>query len=105
MKHTPHVLALVALVALSACTTTQGPPVGGGYKPGESAPSGISDSEAETLTAQYVDLKNQRTTLVNALATTSDPATRTRFTQSIDILNRHMQPLEYRLRAAGRPVP
>ncbi|MGE0333177.1 MAG: hypothetical protein AB7P37_21060 [Ramlibacter sp.] len=105
MKHIPHVLALLALAALSACTTTQGPPVGGGYKPGESAPARISEAEAETLTAQYLDLKNQRTTLVNAMATTSDPATRTRFSQSIDILNRDMQPLEYRLRSAGRPIP
>lgn len=106
MKYTPHVLALVVLASLAACTTTQGPPpVGGGYLPGQSAPAGISEAEAETLTIQYTDLKNQRTTMVNALNSTSDPASRARFAESVDILNRHMAPLEYRLRAAGRPVP
>lgn len=102
----PHILAVAALASLAACTTTQGPPpVGGGYLPGQSAPAGISESEAETLTTQYLDFKNQRTTMVNALNSTTDPAARARFAESVDILSRHMAPLEYRLRSAGRPVP
>ena len=102
----PRILALAALASMAACTTTQGPPpVGGGYLPGQSAPAGVSEAEAETLTAQYLDLKNQRMTLLTALNTTSDPATRARFAESVDILSRHMAPLEYRLRSAGRPVP
>ena len=105
MKHIPHVLALLAVAALSACNTTQGPPAGGGYKPGESAPARISEAEAETLTTQYLDLKGQRTTMVNALNATSDPAARSRYARAIDDLSRNMQPLEYRLRWAGRPVP
>ena len=105
MKYLSHALALAALAALSACTTTQGPPVGGGYKPGESAPVRISEAEAETLTTQYLDLKNQRTTMVNALNASADPAARSHYARAIDDLNRHMQPLEYRLRSAGRPSP
>ncbi len=101
----PHILAVAALASLAACTTTQGPPAGGGYKPGESAPARISEVEAETLTTQYLDLKSQRTTMVNALNSTGDPAARSRYAQAIDDLSRHMQPLEYRLRSAGRPVP
>lgn len=101
----PHILAAAALALLAGCATTQGPPVGGGYKPGESAPARISEVEAETLTTQYLDLKNQRTTMVNALNASADPAARSQYARAIDDLNRNMQPLEYRLRSAGRPIP
>lgn len=107
MKRLPsYVIGLSLLAALAACETTrtQGPTTWG-YKPGEAAPAGISEAEAETLTTQYLDLKNQRSTLETALPTINDPAARQRFVQSINTLNQHMAPLEYRLRAAGRPVP
>lgn len=105
MKYAPHAAALAALALLVGCATTQSPPSGGGYLPGQSAPAQISEAEAETLTTQYLDLKGQRTTMVNALNATGDPAARSRYAQAIDDLSRHMQPLEYRLRSAGRPVP
>ena len=105
MKHTPYAAAAVVLALLAGCATTQSPPSGGGYLPGQSAPANISEAEAETLTTQYLDLKNQRTTMLNALNSTSDPGARARFAQAVDDLNRNMQPLEYRLRSAGRPLP
>ena len=105
MKHTTVLsLAVAALLAACSATTTQGP-AGWGYQPGQTAPTRISEAEAETLTTQYLDFKNQRTTLENALRTTTDPSARSRFAQSINTLNQHMAPLEYRLRSAGRPVP
>ena len=101
-----HAIALIALAALAGCATTapQGP-ASWGYQPGQAAPSRISEAEAETLTTQYLDMKNQRTTMENALRTTTDPAARSRFAQSITTLNQQMAPLEYRLRSAGRPIP
>ena len=74
MKYPKPALALVILALLAGCsatTPTQGPP-GWGYQPGQTAPTRISEAEAETLTTQYLDMKNQRTTMENALRTTTD---------------------------------
>jgi len=65
----------------------------------------ISEPEAASLTEQYISLKGQRSTLQNALPTTTDPGKRAQFIDSIGLLTRNMQLLEYRLRSAGRPVP
>ncbi len=105
MKYAPYAAALAVLALLAGCATNQGPPSGGGYLPGQSAPANISEAEAETLTTQYLDLKNQRMTMLNALNSTSDPGARARFSKAVDDLDRNMQPLEYRLRSAGRPLP
>jgi hypothetical protein len=116
-----HAAVLASLLALTACSNVsqsapgdwgyesgrQGPAPRnwGGYEPGQRAPTVISEVEAQTLGEQVVDLKAQRATLANNLPRVTDPATRARFARNIDELNAHLQLLEYRLRAAGRPVP
>lgn len=101
-----HALALIALAALAGCaSTTQQGPAEYGYKPGEAAPAVISEVEAETLTTQYREFKLKRDEIASAMAGTSDPNSRAGYAKIIDDLSRSMQPLEYRLRSAGRPVP
>ncbi|MBX3657357.1 MAG: hypothetical protein KIS62_05675 [Ramlibacter sp.] len=99
-----HALTAIVLAALAACATDSGPPQWG-YKPGESAPQVISEAEAETLTTQYRDFKLKREEISNAMAATRDPGARARYAQIIDDLSRSMEPLAYRLRSAGRPLP
>jgi len=106
MKHlAPRLIVIAALAALAACTTTQGPPSGGGYLPGQGAPTGISEVEAETLTSQYREYKLKREEISAAMAGTSDPNARAYFANIINDLTRSMEPLAYRLRSAGRPLP
>jgi hypothetical protein len=101
-----HAIALIALATLVGCATTapQGP-AAWGYQPGQAAPSRISEAEAETLTSQYLEFKLKRDEIARVQAATSDPNGRARYGQMIDELSQSMAPLEYRLRAAGRPVP
>jgi hypothetical protein len=80
-------------------------PASWGYQPGQAAPSRISEAEAETLTSQYLEFKLKRDEIARVQAATSDPNGRARYGQMIDELSQSMAPLEYRLRAAGRPVP
>jgi hypothetical protein len=107
---------LASMAVLSACVST-GPrvqsgampqpqgPVEYGYKPGESAPTVISEYDFDQLTLQLTDLYSQRTTVGQLWRSTPDPTQRMRFAGDIDRLNRLIAPLEYRMRAANRPVP
>ncbi|MBC5764986.1 hypothetical protein [Ramlibacter albus] len=112
-----NLAVLASIATLSACVST-GPRVqsGGappppqgpaeyGYKPGESAPTIISEHEFEQLTMQLTDLYNQRATLGQLWRGTADSAQRARYASDIDRLNRMIAPLEYRMRAANRPLP
>lgn len=76
-----------------------------GYKPGESAPSVMSEYEFEQTTQTLADLYNQRATLGQLWRAATDPAQRARFASDIDRLNRMIAPYEYRMRAANRPLP
>lgn len=76
-----------------------------GYERGQQAPANISEAEAEQLREQVVMLKAQRATLANNLPRVSDPRTRSDHIRTINDIDAQLQPLEYRLRAAGRPVP
>lgn len=106
---------LASIATLSACVSPgprvdpSAPPPQGpaqyGYKPGESAPTVISETEFEQLTAQLTDLYNQRATLGQLWRGTADSAQRARHAADIDRLNRMIAPLEYRMRAASRPLP
>lgn len=98
--------SLVPALLLAACVSN--PPSGPahlGYPPGQNAPAQISEYEAETLTSQYLEFKLKRQEMSAALGATHDPATRSRYIQNINELTRAMEPLAYRLRAAGRPLP
>lgn len=100
-----YALPLIAAAALAGCATTdQGPPQWG-YQPGQRAPAQISEVEAEALTSQYRDYKLKREEIQRAQAASSDPNTRARYATIINDLSRSMEPLEYRLRSAGRPIP
>ncbi len=99
-------LALLCLpVLLAACQSTnlQGPPQDG-YRPGQQAPSIISEYEFEQLREQLISARSQRQTLVTNLPRVTDPATRSEHIRSIGMLEERIRMLEYRLRAAGRPV-
>ena len=103
---------LLPAVLLAACASgdyyggrpPQGPPQYG-YKPGESAPTVISEVEFNQLTEGLTDLYNQRHTLAGLMRTTPDPMARNRYAADIDGLNARIAPMEYRLRAANRPLP
>ena len=82
----------------------QGPPQYG-YGHGESAPTVISEVEFNQLTESLTDLYNQRATLAHLIPRTPDPMARRRYAADIDGLNARIAPMEYRLRAAGRPLP
>lgn len=97
-------LSCLALVAGCASTPRSGP-AEWGYKPGQSAPSVISDSEFEQTTGQIHELMAQRSGYTTALRTAPDADTRARYLRNIDDLNGRIRMLEYRLRAANRPVP
>lgn len=100
------VLALASLAVLGACSNApQSAPADWGYRPGQHAPSVISEFEFEQLTAQVTDFKAQRATLSNIVRASSDSSVRAQHLRSIDDLNGRIQMLEYRLRAAGRPTP
>jgi hypothetical protein len=111
MKHVA--LWLVPVVLLSACAVTDfgrgGPPAQGppqyGYKPGESAPAVISETEFKQLTESLTDLYNQRATLARLVRTSPDAAARARYAGDIERMNASIAPMEYRMRAAGRPLP
>jgi hypothetical protein len=106
-------IALASLALFGACASSPSGPGGGtqlapaawGYKPGETAPSVISESEFEQLTEQVLNYKAQRNTLRGIVRTSNDPAVRAQHLRSIDDINGKLQMLEYRLRAANRPVP
>lgn len=106
-------LLLVPAVLLSACAVTDfgrgAPPVQGppqyGYKPGESAPTVISESEFDQITQSLTDLYNQRATLARLVRTSPDAAARARYAGDIERMNASIAPMEYRMRAAGRPLP
>ena len=85
--------------------SSYGGPQPSGYGPGRPAPSVISENEAETLTQQVIDFKAQRNTLRGLLANEPNPSVRADRMRDLDRVNRVLQELEYRLRAAGRPVP
>jgi hypothetical protein len=76
-----------------------------GYKPGESAPPVISESEFNQVTESLTDLYNQRATLARLLRTSPDAGARARYAGDIERINGLVAPMEYRLRAAGRPLP
>lgn len=100
----PASLSLVAL--LGGCAgPQQSAPANWGYQPGQQAPRLISEAEAETLTTQVGDLKAQRRQARNNLVSSGDAARRAQWQAEINNLTERLQPLEYRLRAAGRPVP
>lgn len=101
---TASALACLALVAGCADAPRQGP-ANWGYQPGQQAPSVISETEFEQLTSQVIDFRNQRNTLAGIVRTTQDANVRSQHLRSIDDLNGKIQMLEYRLRAAGRPLP
>jgi hypothetical protein len=104
------VLAACSDVPLSAPAHGRPPPVQAsrdhwGYQPGQQAPSIISDAEAASLTDEVINQKAMRSTLANNLPRVTDPATRAQHIRIINEIDARLQPLEYRLRAAGRPVP
>jgi hypothetical protein len=99
-----HLLNLVCVATLAACATQSGPG-GWGYEPGQGAPSVISESEATQYTEDVISLRAQRDSLRTNLPNVRDPATRANHIRSIDTLSENIRMLEYRLRAAGRPLP
>lgn len=105
MKNPIALALLTALVAACASSPPQSAPPQWGYQPGQQAPSVISEVEAETLTAQVAELKALRKQAHDSLFSVTDPGVRAQRQQQIQKLTEQLQPLEYRLRAAGRPVP
>src|SRR3954467_2819508 len=99
-------LSLATLVLLAACQTTVPSGLADySYKPGERGPATISEMEYEQLTGQVVDFRAQRSTLLEIVRTSPDPATRARHQAGIEDLTGKIQYVEYRLRSAGRPLP
>jgi hypothetical protein len=92
-------------VAPAQVAPAQIAPARWGYKPGERAPSVISEYEFDQLTEQVTNLKAQRATLVRGVRASPPSAARDEYVRSIESLNESIQMLEYRLRSAGRPVP
>lgn len=105
MKNQVAMALLAALLGACANSPPQSAPPQWGYQPGQQAPSVISEAEAETLTAQVAEIKAHRKQARDSLFSVTDPAARAQRQQLIDKLTVQLQPLEYRLRAAGRPVP
>ncbi len=104
MKKTLVLASMAALVGACSSVPPSGPQEWG-YKPGEQAPRLISEAEAETLTAQVAEIKAKRREIADGMRTVSDPAVRAQRLRTIEEFTQQLQPLEYRLRAAGRPVP
>jgi len=96
-------LALASAGCLLAACTTSGP-AAYGYKPGEAAPGVISESEFASLTLSLTDLRHQRLTLSRLAANPSEPR-RLEYLRQVAEMDRTIGLLEYRLRAAGRPLP
>lgn len=113
-------LAIAGLAVLAACADVPtdrhypGPGLGWGqqqgprswgYERGQAAPALISEIEAQQLTDEVTQLKAQRGALASNLPRVTDPARRREQMRAIDDINGRLEMLEYRLRAAGRPVP
>lgn len=98
-------LAAASLATLAACSAPSSGPAAWGYRPGESAPAVISESEFNSLTEQLTDLRNQRAELQRVASRTADPLRRAEHVRGIEKLDSMIAPIEYRLRAAGRPLP
>ena len=93
------------LMAGCASQPQQNAPANWGYQPGQQAPSVISEAEAETLTSQVAEMKAKRKEIRDGMYAVTDPNVLRQRQGIIDAINQQLQPLEYRLRAAGRPVP
>lgn len=110
-----YIFSLAGLAVLTACADVpqsqfaggdyRPPPANWSYRAGPPVTGIVPLVDAEVVTEEVVSLRAQRATLLNNLPFVRDPAKRAEHLRTIGELNYRAEMLEYRLRAAGLPVP